>query len=98
MLSLSVINLRIQRLIGQVAYNMLRVRRIFQEGNFSSTWPCVRESIETLALALAILHIAPTNLSMVGNMTLVIASFNINACARLFMSSDVQAKWKNSRT
>jgi len=43
-------------------------------------------------------HRAFTILSMTGNITEFIVSFSIKAWARLFISSDVQAKWKNSST
>lgn len=50
------------------------------------------------ALSLAMLHIALISSSMTGNMAEFIASLSINPWARLLMSSDVQAKWKNSST
>jgi len=50
------------------------------------------------SVILANLHLALVNLSMTGNTTTFIASFSINAWARLLISSDVQAKWKNSST
>lgn len=44
------------------------------------------------------LDIASIKWSITGNIVLFRASFNISAWARLLISSDVQAKWKNSST
>ena len=50
------------------------------------------------ALAFAIVYIALSKSSMTGKIAELTASFSIDPCARLFMSSDVQPKWKNSST
>lgn len=67
-------------------------------GKKKCTCPWVRESIGTEECVVAMSHIALINSSMTGKMTVFKAPFSINAWARLLMSSDVHAKWKNSST
>ena len=60
-------------------------------------WPCVRESSATAACVRASSRTASISARIEGASTRARASRSIIAYARLLTSSDVHAKWTNSR-